>query len=76
MKTTIDRIEAGKVLPAAELARLGIAPRRFVRVVVETLEEDETNFAAMNDDALMAAVDDEIAAYRAEKKEASAASGK
>ena len=67
MKTTIDRIEAGKILPAAQLAKLGITPRRIVRVVVETVDEDDTDFAAMNDDTLMAAVDDEVAAYRADK---------
>ncbi|HWK44237.1 MAG TPA: hypothetical protein VNT30_05940 [Stellaceae bacterium] len=50
MRTTIDRIEAGKLLPADELARLGLTPRRLLRVVLETVdtEDDEISITAMN----------------------------
>ena len=40
MKATIDRIEAGKLLPADQLARLGLSPRRIVKVTLETVDVD------------------------------------
>ena len=45
-----DSIEAGKILPPAELARLGLTPRRLLRMVLETLEADdsEIGITAMN----------------------------
>ena len=50
MRTTIDSIEAGKILPPDELARLGLAPRHLLRVVLETLEgeDSEIGITAMN----------------------------
>ncbi|MBF0305674.1 MAG: hypothetical protein HQL41_08510 [Alphaproteobacteria bacterium] len=41
MKTMIDRIEVGRLLPRNQLRRLGLAPRRVVRVILETIDEDE-----------------------------------
>ncbi|WP_169732768.1 hypothetical protein [Azospirillum halopraeferens] len=41
MRTTIDRIEAGRLLPQEDLRRLGLAPRRMVRVILETVDEDD-----------------------------------
>jgi hypothetical protein len=41
MRTTIDRIEAGRLLPPEDLRRLGLAPRRMVRVILETVDEDD-----------------------------------
>jgi hypothetical protein len=41
MRTTIDRIEAGKILPPDQLTRLGLGPRRLLRVVLETLDADD-----------------------------------
>ncbi len=41
MKTTIERIEAGKILPKEDLRKLGLAPRRVVRVVLETIDNDD-----------------------------------
>jgi hypothetical protein len=72
MKTTIERIEAGELLPNEQLKRLGIAPRRMVRVVVETLDDGDmapaSDFGDRSDDEVMEAVDEEIAAYRREKR--------
>ncbi|TAN53484.1 MAG: hypothetical protein EPN26_06970 [Rhodospirillales bacterium] len=49
MKTTINRIEAGRLLPQADLKRLGLAPKRALRVILETLDdEDEISVTAMN----------------------------
>jgi hypothetical protein len=50
MRTTIDRIEAGKILPPDQLTRLGLGPRRSLRVVVETVDagDDEINITEMN----------------------------
>ncbi|MFA6021741.1 MAG: hypothetical protein WC722_15875 [Rhodospirillales bacterium] len=49
MRTTINRIEAGKLLPQADLRRLGLAPKRVLRVILETLDdEDEISVSAMN----------------------------
>ncbi len=49
MKTTIERIEAGRLLPKEDLTRLGLAPRRIVRVVLETVDEDdEISITEMN----------------------------
>ncbi len=41
MRTTIDRIEAGRLLPPEDLLRLGLAPRRVLRVVIETVDDDD-----------------------------------
>lgn len=41
MRTTIDRIEAGRLLPQEDLRRLGLGPRRMVRVILETVDEDD-----------------------------------
>ncbi len=41
MKTTIERIEAGKILPPDQLTRLGLGPRRLLRVVLETVDSDD-----------------------------------
>lgn len=48
MRTTIDRIEADKILVADQLRRLGIAPRRILRVVLETVDHEEISVTAMN----------------------------
>ncbi len=49
MKTTIERIEAGKILPKEDLRKLGLAPRRVVRVVLETVDnDDEITVTEMN----------------------------
>jgi hypothetical protein len=50
MRTTIDRIEAGKILPPDQLTRLGLGPRRLLRVVLETVdaEDDEITITEMN----------------------------
>ena len=50
MRTTIDRIEAGKILPPDQLARLGLVPSRVLRVVLETVdaEDDEIGVTEMN----------------------------
>ncbi len=49
MRATIDRIEAGRLLPAEDLARLGLAPRRMLRIVLETIDgEDEISITEMN----------------------------
>ena len=41
MRTTIDRIEAGRLLPTEDLLRLGLAPRRMLRVILETVDDDD-----------------------------------
>ena len=41
MKTTIERIEAGKILPPDQLTRLGLGPGRLLRVVLETVDSDD-----------------------------------
>lgn len=49
MKTTIERIEAGKLLPREDLIKLGLEPRRIVRVVLETVDDaDEITVTEMN----------------------------
>lgn len=50
MRAKIDNIEAGKILPPDELARLGLTPRRLLRVVLETVdaEDAEISITAMN----------------------------
>jgi hypothetical protein len=50
MRTTIDRIEAGKILPPDTLTRLGLTPHRLLRVVLETVdtEDDEISITEMN----------------------------
>lgn len=49
MKTTIERIEAGKLLPKEDLKKLGLAPLRVVRVVLETVDDaDEITVTEMN----------------------------
>jgi hypothetical protein len=49
MKTTIERIEAGRLLPKEDLTRLGLEPRRIVRVVLETVDDtDEITVTEMN----------------------------
>jgi len=50
MKATIERIEAGKILPPDQLARLGLGPRRLLRVVLETVDADdeEVSITEMN----------------------------
>ena len=49
MRTTIERIEAGRLLAQDDLRRLGLGPRRILRVVLETLDdEDEIAITAMN----------------------------
>jgi hypothetical protein len=50
MRSIIDRIEAGEILPPDELARLGLAPRRLLRVIPETVEAEdaEIGITAMN----------------------------
>ncbi len=49
MKTTIERIEAGRLLPKKDLMRLGLEPRRIVRVVLETVgDTDEITVTEMN----------------------------
>jgi hypothetical protein len=49
MGTMIDRIEAGRLLPQDDLRRLGLTPRRLVRVILETVdEEDEISITEMN----------------------------
>ena len=49
MKTTIERIEAGKLLPKEDLKKLGLAPLRIVRVVLETVDDaDEITVTEMN----------------------------
>ncbi len=49
MRTTINRIEAGRLLPRSDLERLGLAPKRVLRVILETLDdEDEISLTAMN----------------------------
>jgi hypothetical protein len=50
MRTTIDRIEAGKILPSDQLARLGLEPYRLVRLVLETVdaEDAEISITEMN----------------------------
>lgn len=72
MKTTIERIEAGELLPNEQLKRLGIAPRRMVRVVVETLDDGDEgssdDLADRSDDEVMEIVDEEIAAFRREMR--------
>lgn len=70
MRTTIERIEAGELLSNEQLKRLGIAPRRMVRVVVETLDDDglADDLAGRSEQEVMDLVDEEIAAYRREKR--------
>lgn len=73
MKTTIERIEAGKILPPDQLTRLGLGPRQILRVVVETLDDVDdaavaADFAGRSDDEIMEIVDEEIAACRREKR--------
>lgn len=49
MRATIDRIEAGRLLPPDDLKRLGLNPRRVVRVVLETVDdEDDISITEMN----------------------------
>jgi hypothetical protein len=50
MRTTIDCIEAGKILPPDHLSRLGLTPNRVLRVVLETVdaEDAEISITAMN----------------------------
>ena len=49
MRTTIDRIEAGRLLTQDELRRLGLAARRMLRVTLETVDDDEEiSIAEMN----------------------------
>jgi hypothetical protein len=50
MRTTIDRIEAGRILPPDQLARLGLGPRQVLRVVLETVdaEDAEVSITEMN----------------------------
>lgn len=47
MKAVIERIEAGKLLPGEQLDRLGLAPRRVVKVTLETVD-DERSITDMN----------------------------
>lgn len=42
VRKTIERIEAGRLLPASEFTRLGLAPRQVLRVELETIDEDES----------------------------------
>ncbi|MGR0183896.1 hypothetical protein [Azospirillum aestuarii] len=49
MRTTIDRIEAGRLLPPDDLKRLGLSPRRLLRVVLETVDdEDDISITEIN----------------------------
>ncbi|MBK3736793.1 hypothetical protein GAY29_27645 [Azospirillum brasilense] len=49
MRATIDRIEAGRLLPPDDLKRLGLSPRRVLRVVLETVDdEDDISITEMN----------------------------
>lgn len=48
MRTTIDRIEAEKILVHEQIRRLGLGPRRVLRVVLETVDDDEITIAEMN----------------------------
>ena len=49
MRTTIDRIEAGRLLPQDDLRRLGLTPDRMLRVILETVDaDDEISISEMN----------------------------
>lgn len=53
MKTTIERIQAGKLLPKDDLRKLGLAPLSVVRVVLETIDDaDEFSVTEMNAEGL------------------------
>lgn len=45
MRKTIERIEAGKLLPPSELSRLGLAPRQVLRVELTTVDDDESEIS-------------------------------
>jgi hypothetical protein len=45
MRTKIERIEAGKILPHDQLTRLGIGPGRLLRVVLETVDSDDAEIS-------------------------------
>lgn len=47
MRTTIDGIEADKILVKEQIRRLGLGPRRVLRVVVETVDDDEITVTKM-----------------------------
>jgi hypothetical protein len=57
MRTTIERIEAGKILPADQLNRLGLGPSRLLRVVLETLDADDEEISITEMNALGGAFD-------------------
>jgi hypothetical protein len=42
MRTTIERIQAGSLLPPEHLRRLGLSAGRLVRVTVETVDDEPT----------------------------------
>jgi hypothetical protein len=50
MRTMIERTEAGKILLPEQLSRLGLGPRRLLRVVLETVdsEDEEISITEMN----------------------------
>ncbi len=49
MRTTIDRIEADQILVNDQIRRLGLAPRRVLRIVLETVDDDdEMSITEMN----------------------------
>ncbi len=45
MRTTIESIEAGKILPPDQLARLGLGPGRLLRVVLETVDAEDAEIS-------------------------------
>lgn len=48
MRATIERIEADQILVADQIRRLGLAPSRMLRIVLETVDEDEPSLVEMN----------------------------
>jgi hypothetical protein len=48
MKVTIERIEAGKLLPEVERSRLGLSPTGNLSVVIETLDDEEISATEMS----------------------------
>lgn len=49
LRTEIERIEAGRLLAADQLVRLGLEADRVIRVVLETVDgEEEISITEMN----------------------------